>query len=85
MSEGRPAALTDVKVNRSIGTTTVRSDIEKRIAVFGVAFGEHSQVILTLTDHIDPHGNRVSCVLVGWQIITSVMDAGEQGLASIVK
>ena len=74
MSKSGPSTLAKVEINATIGSTIVRTNIEKRVAVLGIAFRENTEIILTFTHDVHPHGDGVRSMLVSRQVVICLVN-----------
>ena len=76
MTKRRPTTLTKINIQTTVSPTAVCSQIEKRVAVHGVPFGEKSQIILPATIHLCPKGEGKGGMLVDGKLLAHLMNTG---------
>ena len=80
MPEGRPTTLTNVDIQAIIDTSAVRSKVEKRVAIEGIALRKETQIMLTTSLHLDPHGKTKRGILVDGEGLARFMHTPKQSL-----
>ena len=71
-----PTSLTKINIQTTVSPSAVCPQIEKRVAVHRVPFGEKSQIILPATIHLRPKGEGKGGMLVDGKLLAHFMNAG---------